>query len=91
MYVHDVSPQFTGEFTVCYGLVMGYPAFKGCNMAIHTADGRNPAPCKKLWDDDSPANTNKQWFQPWFQSGAGFRPFTVPRGSKYFMRMAFGG
>ena len=25
---------------------------------------------KKLWNDDSPANANKQWFQPWFQSGA---------------------
>ena len=27
--------------------------------------------------NDSPANINKQWFQPWFQSGAGFRPSTI--------------
>ena len=27
------------------------------------------------WNDDS----NQQWFQPWFPSGAGFRPFTVSR------------
>ena len=26
---------------------------------------------------DSPVNTNKPWFQPWFQSGAGFRLSTV--------------
>ena len=26
----------------------------------HTVDGRNPAPPKKPWNDDSPANTNKQ-------------------------------
>ena len=25
-------------------------------------DGRNPAPPKKPWNDDSPANTNEQWF-----------------------------
>ena len=28
----------------------------------HTVDGRNPAPPKKPWNDDPPANTNKQWF-----------------------------
>ena len=28
------------------------------------------APRKPLVSDDSPLNTNKQWFQPWFQSGA---------------------
>ena len=30
-----------------------------------------------LVSDDSPVNTNTQWFQPWFPSGAGFRPSTV--------------
>ena len=35
------------------------------------------APPKKPWKDDSPVNTNNLWFQPWFQSGAGFRPSTV--------------
>ena len=25
-------------------------------------DGRNPAPPKRPWRDDSPVNTNKQWF-----------------------------
>ena len=28
---------------------------------------RNPAPPKKPWSDDAPVNTNKTWFQPWFQ------------------------
>ena len=28
----------------------------------HTVDRRNPAPPKKPWNDDSPVNTNKQWF-----------------------------
>ena len=35
-----------------------------------TVDGRNPAPPKKPWKDDSPVNTNKQWFQPRIPSGA---------------------
>ena len=30
--------------------------------ASHTVDGRNPAPPKKPWDDDSSVNTNKHWF-----------------------------
>ena len=25
-------------------------------------DGRNPAPPKKPWNDDSPVNANEQWF-----------------------------
>ena len=29
-------------------------------------DGQNPAPPEKPWNDDSPGNTNKYWFQPWF-------------------------
>ena len=35
---------------------------------IHAADGFEIhfAPPKKSWNDDSSANTNKQWFQPWF-------------------------
>ena len=28
----------------------------------NTVDGRNPAPPTKLWNDESPVNTNKQWF-----------------------------
>ena len=28
----------------------------------HTVDGRNPAPPKKPWNDDSLVNANKQWF-----------------------------
>ena len=40
--------------------------------------GGTPAQPKKPWSDDSPVNTNKQWFQPWIQSGAnGFRPSRV--------------
>ena len=35
---------------------------------FHTVDGQNPA--QNPWNDDSPANTSKQWFQPWFRSGA---------------------
>ena len=27
-----------------------------------TVDGRNPAPPKKPWNDESPVNANKQWF-----------------------------
>ena len=27
----------------------------------NTVDGRNPAPPKKPWNDNSPVNTNKQW------------------------------
>ena len=27
-----------------------------------TVDGRNPVPPQRPWKDDSPANTNKQWF-----------------------------
>ena len=30
--------------------------------AVHTVDGRNPAPPKKPWNDDSPVNTHKHWF-----------------------------
>ena len=41
-----------------------------------TVDGRNPAPPKKPWNDESPVNTNQQWFRMFF-SGAGFRPSTV--------------
>ena len=46
-------------------------ASRACLKASHfscrtesapTMDGRNPAPPKKPWNDDSPANTNKQWF-----------------------------
>ena len=39
-------------------------------------DGRNPAPPKKPWHDDSPVNTNKQRF-PMVSSGAGICPPTV--------------
>ena len=28
----------------------------------HTVDGRNPAPPKTPWNDDSPVNANEQWF-----------------------------
>ena len=28
------------------------------------------APPTKPWNDDSPVHINKQWLQPWFQSGA---------------------
>ena len=31
-------------------------------LGLHTVDGRNPAPPKKPWNDDSPVNTNTQWF-----------------------------
>ena len=41
-----------------------------------TKHGRNPAPPKKPWNDDSLVNTNKQGFS-WFQDVAGFRPSTV--------------
>ena len=30
--------------------------------SCHTVDGRNPAPPKKPWNDDSPVNTNQPWF-----------------------------
>ena len=43
----------------------------------NTVDGQNSAPPKKRWNDDSPANNNKQWFQPCLARGAGFRPSTV--------------
>ena len=33
-----------------------------CRGPGSTVDGRNPAPPKKPWNDDSPVNTNKQWF-----------------------------
>ena len=39
---------------------------------ILTVDGRNPAPPKKPWNDGSPVNPNKPWFQPWFESGANY-------------------
>ena len=39
------------------------------------------APRKKAWNNEPPVNTNKQWFEPWFQSGAGFRPSTVLMGT----------
>ena len=39
-------------------------------------DGRNPAPLKKPWNDDSPVNIDKQLFS-WVQSGAGLRLFTT--------------
>ena len=32
-------------------------------------DGRNPAPPKKAWNDDSPVKY-QQWFQPWVQGAA---------------------
>ena len=38
----------------------------------HTVDGRNPAPFR------GPGTMiPRQWFQPWFQFGAGFCPSTV--------------
>ena len=40
---------------------------------LATVDGRNPAPPKKPFDDDSPANPTSNDF-PLFQGGAGFRP-----------------
>ena len=33
----------------------------GAPMEVTTVDGRNPAPPKKLWHDDSSVNTNQQW------------------------------
>ena len=41
-----------------------------------TVDGRNPAPSKTPRNDDPSVNTNAQWFQPWFPSGAEFCPPT---------------
>ena len=43
---------------------------------------------KKPWNDDSPVNTDKQWLQPWFQSGAGFRPSTVTIDCKESFRLS---
>ena len=28
----------------------------------HIVDGQNPAPPKNPWNEDSPVNTNEQWF-----------------------------
>ena len=38
--------------------------------AGETVDGRNPAPPKKPWNDDSPANTNKPYGFPFSVRGA---------------------
>ena len=35
---------------------------KTCRRLKATVDGRNPAPPKKPWNDESNVNTNKQWF-----------------------------
>ena len=43
------------------------------------------APPKKPWDDDSSANTNKHWFQPWFQSGAKWISSICSRGGQTFL------
>ena len=46
------------------------PFGKRCvGFSMNTVDGRNPAPPKKPWNDDCPANANNSWFQPWFESG----------------------
>ena len=37
-----------------------------------TVDGRNPAPPKKPWNDDSPVNTNNQWFPHGFKVAPDF-------------------
>ena len=46
-------------------------------LTIHTVDGRNPAPPKKPWNDDSPANTNTPWVSHGFEAGC--RPSTAQR------------
>ena len=46
----------------------------GQNPASPTVDGRNPAPPRKPWNHVFSVNSN----EPWFQTGAGFRPSTVP-------------
>ena len=38
-----------------------FPSFPA-SVNVHTVDGRNPAPPKKPWNDDSLVNTNQQWF-----------------------------
>ena len=56
----------TDSFSLCRGFAKQYAAvgkwLTGCD--IHFSLHRS-APY-----DDSPANTDEQWFQPWFQSGA---------------------
>ena len=44
----------------------------------HIVDGRNPAPPKKPWNDDSLVNTNQQWF-PMVSKWSDMDFVTVPR------------
>ena len=39
----------------------------GAFRPVDTVDGRSPASPKKPWSDDSPINTNKQWFPRGFK------------------------
>ena len=68
-----VSP--VGSFHVSLGGCKSYitSICLGLLEKRHTVDGRNPAPPRKPWNDD----TNKPLGFPWIRSGAGFRPSTV--------------
>ena len=54
---------------------------RGQGMVQDTVEGKAKSIShhrSEPWNhDNSPVNTNKQWFQPWFQSGAGLCPSTV--------------
>ena len=55
-------------------------------------DGRNPAPPKKAWNDDSPANsTTMSSTMVSFRGAKRFRPSTVVRGGGLGSRRCCGG
>ena len=56
--------------------LLGASLFEGSRMpgrhclALLWMDEIHFAPPKEPWNDGSPANSTKQWLQPWFPSGA---------------------
>ena len=63
-----VPEPFPFGVTYCLSLVWSAP--NPFQVSLFTLDGRNPAPPKKPRNENSPANSDQQGFQPWCQSGA---------------------
>ena len=76
----ELIPRMFKELLKCSGCSSSESKVRGQSQS-HTVGGRNPLRhhgSETLVSDDSPVNTNKQWFpMPWFPSGAGFLPSTV--------------
>ena len=77
--IHAFYPKMRRTWGLSYIFKAGHPGLTTGDFSFfsgNTVDGRNPAPPKRLWRDDSPVNTNKQWF-PMVSKWCRFCPSTV--------------